>query len=157
MPRTSSPTTIDDYIRAAAPAARPVLREIRRVVRAAVPDATETISYRMPAFRARRVFFFFAAFKEHIGIYPPLKTDAKLAKELRPFANEKGNLRFPQQVDKDLDAAAGMADGEERQVHAPNRQARVSALPLCAAIWSVLSLLISYCGSSSEAWCVCPL
>ena len=44
--------------------------------------ATEIISYQMPAFKRRRVFFFFAAFKAHIGIYPPVQGDAALAAEL---------------------------------------------------------------------------
>lgn len=86
---------IDDYIAAAAPAVRPILREIRRVVRLAVPEAQETIAYKMPAFRLRRVFFYFAAFKGHVGVYPPVTGEAALKGELAPYANEKGNLRFP--------------------------------------------------------------
>ena len=85
---------IDAFVAAASPAAQPILREIRRVVREAVPSASETISYQMPAFKLRRVFFYYAAFKHHIGIYPPVTTDAALQAELAPYANEKGNLRF---------------------------------------------------------------
>lgn len=87
-------TDIDGYIAAAEPAVRPILAEIRRVVVAAVPDARETISYKMPAFKRRRVFFYFAAFKHHIGVYPPVTGDAALQAELAPYANAKGNLRF---------------------------------------------------------------
>lgn len=86
---------IDEYIAAAAPMAQPVLREIRRIVRQALPQAQETISYNMPAFRLARTFFYFAAFKHHVGIYPPVRQDAALVAELRAFANEKGNLGFP--------------------------------------------------------------
>ncbi len=88
-------STIDDYIRSADPDVQTILREIRRVARAAVPDATETISYRMPALKTRRVFFYFAAFRKHIGIYPPVVDDAALRAELAPYANAKGNLSFP--------------------------------------------------------------
>jgi len=86
---------IDAYIAAANPAARPILREIRRVVRLAVPQAQETISYKMPAFKLKRIFFYFAAFKKHVGIYPPVTSDKRLKKELLPFSNDKGNLKFP--------------------------------------------------------------
>jgi uncharacterized protein YdhG (YjbR/CyaY superfamily) len=54
----------------------------------------------MPAFRLGRTFFYFAAFKKHIGIYPPVTDDQQLISELAPFRNEKGNLAFP--YDQDL-------------------------------------------------------
>ena len=87
--------TTDGYIAASAPTIRAILSEIRRCVRAAVPDATEMISYGMPAFKLDRMFFYYAAFKEHIGIYPPVVGDATLAAELLPYRGVKGNLRFP--------------------------------------------------------------
>ena len=68
---------------------------IRRAVHAAVPGATETISYRMPAFRKGRVFFYFAVFKQHIGIYPPVRGDAALQRALARYRGPKGNLKFP--------------------------------------------------------------
>ena len=49
----------------------------------------------MPAYRSRRVFFFFAAFKEHIGISPPVRKDAALIREPDPYRGPKGNLSFP--------------------------------------------------------------
>ena len=95
MKRQVSTSGIDEYIAAAAPEVRGILKRIRRTVKAAVPAATETISYRIPAFRLERVFFYFAAFKKHIGVYPPVKGNAKLEKELKRYRGEKGNLRFP--------------------------------------------------------------
>lgn len=89
------PTTIDEYIAAAAPAARPVLKELRRVVRAAAPDAEEVISYRMPAIMQNGIVIYFAAFKAHIGVFPPVSGDAKLERALAPYAGPKGNLKFP--------------------------------------------------------------
>jgi uncharacterized protein YdhG (YjbR/CyaY superfamily) len=94
-PTTAKPATIDDYIAAAAPAAQLVLTRIRREVRAAVPGATECISYRMPALRKPKVFFYFAAFKKHIGIFPPVKGSATLQKRLARYRGPKGNLQFP--------------------------------------------------------------
>lgn len=89
------PANIDDYIAASAPAARPILEEIRRVVRAEAPEAEEFISYRMPAFKQDGVLIYFAAFKNHIGVFPPVSGDAGLAKDLSPYEGPKGNLRFP--------------------------------------------------------------
>ncbi|HWG34614.1 MAG TPA: DUF1801 domain-containing protein [Gemmatimonadaceae bacterium] len=87
--------TIDDYLASLPPDSRFIIEEIRRIVKARVPGAVETISYKMPAFKLDRVFFFFAAFKTHIGIYPPVKGDGKLQKALLPYRGEKANLRFP--------------------------------------------------------------
>jgi uncharacterized protein YdhG (YjbR/CyaY superfamily) len=94
MNNTPEITTIDQYIAWAAPISQPILSEIKRVVIKAVPDATETISYKLPAFKLRRTFFYFAAFKNHIGVYPPVTDDPELISELLPYANEKGNLKF---------------------------------------------------------------
>lgn len=88
-------TTVQQYIAAAAPNAQPVLKKIRAIVRGIAPEAREVISYQLPAFRQGRVFFYFAAFKAHIGVYPPVKGDAALEKALQPYRNEKGNLKFP--------------------------------------------------------------
>ena len=85
----------DQYIEAAAPEVRELLLEVQRVVEDAVPGAQRCISYNMPAYRRRKVFFYFAVFKHHLGIYPPAKRDAALIQELAPFRNEKGNLAFP--------------------------------------------------------------
>jgi uncharacterized protein YdhG (YjbR/CyaY superfamily) len=84
-----------DYFAAAAPEARRRLKAIQRKVEALLPGVSRCISYRMPAFRDERVFFFFAAFKNHIGIYPPVRRGARLIKQLAPYRGAKGNLSFP--------------------------------------------------------------
>ena len=93
--RTSAPASIDGYIAASPSAVRPILKEIRRIISTAAPGAEELISYRMPAFRLSGILVYFAAFKNHIGLYPPVSGDARLEKALAPFAGPKGNLRFP--------------------------------------------------------------
>lgn len=87
--------TIDEYIDRCAPEAQAILRRVRATIARAAPGATETISYRIPAFRRERILVYFAAFKHHIGLYPPVKGDAALEKAVAPYAGEKGNLRFP--------------------------------------------------------------
>lgn len=74
---------------------RPLLVAIQERVAALLPDATRCIGYGMPAFRRKYIFFYFAAFKKHIGVYPPVTRDAALILELAPYRNEKGNLSFP--------------------------------------------------------------
>jgi uncharacterized protein YdhG (YjbR/CyaY superfamily) len=86
---------IDGIIAEAPPRARTILRRIRALVRKAAPDAEEVISYGMPSFRGRRIILHYAAFSEHIGIFPPLRDEPALQKALAPYAGPKGNLRFP--------------------------------------------------------------
>lgn len=85
---------IDDYISSVSSEAKPILETIRKLIQANVPNARETISYQLPAFKLSRTFIYFAAFKKHIGIYPPVKKDKNLISKLLPFRNEKGNLKF---------------------------------------------------------------
>ena len=94
-PGSAVPAGITGYIAAAAPEARAVLRKLRAAIRKAAPDAEEVISYRMPAFRQGGILLYFAAFKEHIGVFPPVRGDAVLERALARYAGPKGNLRFP--------------------------------------------------------------
>jgi len=86
---------IDTYIAAFPPRVRAILRKIRAVIRKAAPDAAETISYRIPAFRQRGILLYFAAFKNHIGMFPPVRGGATLEKSLARYRGPKGNLQFP--------------------------------------------------------------
>lgn len=85
----------EEYFETALDEVRPVLTAIQAKVESLLPDVTRCISYKMPAFKAKRVFFYFAAFKNHIGIYPPVTQDVALIQELAPYRGEKGNLSFP--------------------------------------------------------------
>ena len=87
-------TEIDAYFAAAAPEAQAALHKIREMAEVACPDAEEVISYKLPAFKQGKVFLYIAAFKHHIGIYPPLPKDHPLVKALKPYAGPKGNLQF---------------------------------------------------------------
>jgi uncharacterized protein YdhG (YjbR/CyaY superfamily) len=90
----STPKSIDEYIAAAPEEVRPILESIRATVRNAAPDAEERISYRMPAFFQDGALVYFAAFKSHIGLYPPVRDEALLPL-VEKFAGPKGNLKFP--------------------------------------------------------------
>lgn len=86
--------TVDDYIASSPEQARPIVQRIREMAAALCPAAQETISYGMPAFRQGRVFLYYAGFKHHIGIYPPVKAPAELVEALQPYRGPKGNLQF---------------------------------------------------------------
>jgi uncharacterized protein YdhG (YjbR/CyaY superfamily) len=93
--KRKTPRDIDDYVSGFAPDVQRVLQRIRATVRKAAPAAEETISYQIPAFTQDGVLVYFAAFKTHIGLYPPVRGDAAIQKAVAPYAGEKGNLRFP--------------------------------------------------------------
>jgi uncharacterized protein YdhG (YjbR/CyaY superfamily) len=92
---SSGADAIEAYVAAASVDAQPRLRRIREIVSAAAPEAEQIISYRMPAFRGRGVFIYFAAFKSHIGVFPPIHGDEDLEAALAPYRGPKNNLRFP--------------------------------------------------------------
>ncbi len=86
--------SIDEYIASAPVEVRQVLEEVRATVRKAAPKAEERISYRMPAFFQDGALVYFAAFKKHLGLYPPVR-EPSLAAELQRYTGPKGNLQFP--------------------------------------------------------------
>ena len=89
------PDTVDAYIASFDPAVRAILQKVRATAKAAVPDATEVLSYGIPALKRNGVLVYFAAFKGHIGFYPPIKGDPELENAASAYAGDKGNLRFP--------------------------------------------------------------
>jgi uncharacterized protein YdhG (YjbR/CyaY superfamily) len=95
MPTQKIPTSVDGYIAGFAPDIQAVLQKIRRTVKAAAPNAEQTISYRMPAYKLNGVLVYFAAFKKHIGLFPPVRGDDSLMQAVKPYAGPKGNLQFP--------------------------------------------------------------
>ena len=90
----AAPKSVDAYISSLPAEVRPILESIRTTVRNAAPGAEERISYGMPAYFLGGVLVYFAAFKQHIGFYPPLRNETLKARSAR-YAGAKGNLRFP--------------------------------------------------------------
>jgi uncharacterized protein YdhG (YjbR/CyaY superfamily) len=87
---------IDEYIAAFPADVQSILRKIRLTIQEAAPQAEEKISYKMPAFALEGSdLIYYAAFKNHIGVYPPVRGDEKLSKKISRYRGEKGNLRFP--------------------------------------------------------------
>src|SRR5262245_48996448 len=95
MAKPQKPKDIDAYISPFPPDVRAILAKVRATIRRAAPEAKETISYQMPAFRQHGILVYFAAWKEHIGLYPPISGDKALEKAVARYAGPKGNLQFP--------------------------------------------------------------
>jgi uncharacterized protein YdhG (YjbR/CyaY superfamily) len=89
------PRTIDDYIAGFPPDVQEILQKIRQTVKAAAPEAEETISYQMPTFKLHGNLVHFGAFKNHIGFYPTPSGTEKFQAELAPYKTAKGSAQFP--------------------------------------------------------------
>jgi uncharacterized protein YdhG (YjbR/CyaY superfamily) len=86
--------TIDEYIKTFPKDVQTILEKMRQTIRKAAPEAEETISYQMPTFKLNgSSLAHFAAFKKHIGLFPPAPREFK--KEVSAYEGPKGNLRFP--------------------------------------------------------------
>ena len=79
---------------------RKVLEQLRQAIKQAAPQATETISYGMPAFRQNKVLVYYAVHKEHIGFYPTPNPIVHFKKGLEKYTTSKGTIQFP--IDKPL-------------------------------------------------------
>ena len=88
-------TSVDDYIAGQPAAAQPMLRQLRKIVKAALPDATEKIAYNMPTYRLNnRNVTYFGAAKKHCALYGVKRQGFE--KELEPYGDvSKGTIRFP--------------------------------------------------------------
>lgn len=96
MAKAERPSSIDGYISQFPVDVKAVLEKVREAIRRAAPDAEEVISYQMPAFRQHGILVYFAAWKKHIGLYPPISGDKSLEKAVvARYAGPKGNLQFP--------------------------------------------------------------
>lgn len=95
MAKAQKPDEIETYIAKFPADVQAVLEQVRATIRRAAPQATEKISYQMPAFKQHGILIFYAAWKKHIGLYPPVSGDPALEKAIAPYAGEKGNLQFP--------------------------------------------------------------
>jgi len=97
-------TPIDEYIAAQDAKIQPILKKVRETIRAAAPNATEKIVWRMPTFWQGENLIHFAVFKNHLGIYPGDLSLAPFKDRLAGYHTTKGAIQFPydQPVDYDL-------------------------------------------------------
>jgi uncharacterized protein YdhG (YjbR/CyaY superfamily) len=92
---TKKPKNIDEYIASFPKDIQRILEKMRTTIKKAAPDAEETISYQMPAFKFKGILVYFAALKKHIGFYPTSSPMVVFKKELSPYKHSRGAIQFP--------------------------------------------------------------
>ena len=89
------PNTVADYIAAAPKEARPMLRELRAILKRVAPKATETLKWGSPALMEGRILFSYSAFKTHLNFFPTHSALAPFKKELAKYVTGKDTVQFP--------------------------------------------------------------
>ena len=103
-PANIVPATVDEYFAAVDEPARGKLAQIRALIRSVLPpEATEIVSYRMPAFKLKKVLLWYGAFTNHCSLFPTAAVIDAIKDELRGFETAKGTIHFP--LDRPLPAA----------------------------------------------------
>jgi uncharacterized protein YdhG (YjbR/CyaY superfamily) len=100
---TAKVTTIDEYIADFPTDVQEILQQIRATIKEAAPEAGEKISYGMPTFTLKGNLIHFAAFKNHIGLYPTPNGIEEFKEELSAYKGAKGSVQFP--IDKPMPLA----------------------------------------------------
>jgi uncharacterized protein YdhG (YjbR/CyaY superfamily) len=91
-----APKDMDEYIAGFPEQTQKILQKIRATVKKAVPEAEETISYKMPTFNLRGHYLvYFAAYKKHVGFYPAPIGNEEFKEKIAPYMSGKGTLQFP--------------------------------------------------------------
>jgi uncharacterized protein YdhG (YjbR/CyaY superfamily) len=91
-----APKTVEEYLAGIPEPARANFNELRAAIQSAVPpEATEIISYRIPAFKHKRILVWFAAFSNHCSLFPTAAVIEAFKNELKGFSTSKGTIQFP--------------------------------------------------------------
>lgn len=90
-----SARTVDEYLAGYDGEVRDRLERVRAAIRSVLPDAEESIRYGMPAVRYRHEYLYYAAWKNHIGLYPVYRSDEPVEAEIIPYRDGTDTLRFP--------------------------------------------------------------
>ncbi len=93
--RTPAAKTVDEYIKRYPSRIQPVLQSLRKTIKKTAPDAEEVISYAIPGYKYHGMLIFFAAFKDHISVYPAPRGNDAFKKELSGYKGGKGTVQFP--------------------------------------------------------------
>jgi uncharacterized protein YdhG (YjbR/CyaY superfamily) len=100
------PKDVDEYISMFPDNIQELLKEMRAAIKEAAPEAEEVISYQMPAYKFHGMLIYFAAFKNHIGLYPRVSGIETFKDELSVYKGAKGSVQFPLNKPLPLDLIA---------------------------------------------------
>ena len=95
MGKMKGASSVDEYIATADPQAKKALKDIRKTIKDAAPKAEEVISYQIPGYKYHGMLVFFAAWKNHISLYPAPWKAEDLKKEMSAYEGSKGTIKFP--------------------------------------------------------------
>ena len=95
MGKMKTAASVDEYIAAADPQAKKALKDIRKTIKESAPKAEEVISYQIPGYKYHGMLVFFAAWKNHISLYPAPWSAEPLKKEMSAYEGSKGTIKFP--------------------------------------------------------------
>ena len=87
--------TVDEYLSALPANTKSILKELRKTIKQAAPQAVELISYNMPAFKMNGMLVYYAGYKNHIGFYPVSSAIRTFQKDLSDYKTSKGTIQFP--------------------------------------------------------------
>lgn len=90
-----TPKTIEDYVKQQPEQVQPYLHQINEIIQSALPDAVQKISWSMPTYWKKRNLIHFAAFKNHVGLYPGPEAVEHFADRLQEYKTSKGAIQFP--------------------------------------------------------------
>jgi uncharacterized protein YdhG (YjbR/CyaY superfamily) len=114
--KKSAPQTVEEYFAAVPEPARSALNQIREAIRSVVPpEATEIISYRIPAFKHKKVLVWYAAFANHCSLFPTAALIDTFKDELKEFSTAKGTIHFPLDRPMPLDLIKKMVKERQRR------------------------------------------
>jgi uncharacterized protein YdhG (YjbR/CyaY superfamily) len=91
----NNPRTIDEYIATFPENVQTVLEQVRQAIKEAAPEAEETISYQMPAFKQNGILVWFAAFRTHLSLFPKVSAIEAFKDQLSAYQTSKGTIQFP--------------------------------------------------------------
>ena len=121
--RKGAPKSVEEYLAGVAEPARSTLSKVRAAIRSAVPaEATEVISYGIPAFKYKGVLVWYAGFSKHCSLFPTASVVETFKKELEGYPTSKGTIQFP--TDKPLPAALVRKIVKARVAEVENKKRR---------------------------------
>jgi uncharacterized protein YdhG (YjbR/CyaY superfamily) len=119
----AAPRDVDEYLAGVPEPARSTLNRMRAAIRSSLPrGATETISYKIPAFKYGKVLVWFAAFSDHCSLFPTAAVIDAFQKDLEGYSTSKGTIHFP--IDKPLPTALVKKLVKARLAQSKNKKRR---------------------------------
>jgi uncharacterized protein YdhG (YjbR/CyaY superfamily) len=119
MSDTMAAGPVDKHIAAASPEARRILQELRAIVRAAAPEATERISYGVPTFDLNgHHLVHFGGYAKHVSFYPTASGIEAFRQELGSYVTGRGTVQFPLDRPLPADLVRRVVESRVREVYA---------------------------------------